>query len=140
MVSSTRSGFDSAIIVPLPEVAVALGSTSDAGSSGASSSELPPHVTVLYPFVRAEDIDDGVIEEVAEFFARTSPFQVRLGEIRRFPSVVYLAPEPAERFIELTETIRGRYPAFQPYGGSSTPSFLTSRSLRATTTSSIGRR
>jgi len=40
-----------------------------------------------------------------------------LAATRRFSSVLYLAPDPAEPFSELTRAIAEHYPETPPYGG-----------------------
>ncbi len=44
-------------------------------------------------------------------------FTFSLGTIRRFPEVLYLAPEPAAPFVALTERLFSLFPEFPPYGG-----------------------
>ena len=42
---------------------------------------------------------------------------MRFAAVGRFPSVVWLMPEPAARFSALTEAIARRFPEYQPYEG-----------------------
>lgn len=44
-------------------------------------------------------------------------FEVAFPEPRRFPQVLYLAPEPAHRFAALTDALAARLPEWPPYGG-----------------------
>ena len=44
-------------------------------------------------------------------------FTFELSRAARFPQVLYLAPEPAERFVRLTEAAWTAYPEFPPYEG-----------------------
>lgn len=78
---------------------------------------MPAHVTLLTPFVAPAELDAGVVLELRSLFAATAPFRLTLARIGRFPGVVYLAPEPAEPFVRLTEAVVARYPAYPPYGG-----------------------
>ncbi|MEV0383652.1 2'-5' RNA ligase family protein [Nonomuraea sp. NPDC050643] len=75
------------------------------------------HVTVLVPFLRVDRVDDGVRRELRELFGRHPAFEVTFREVGRFPGVVYLAPEPAEPFVRMTEAVVGRWPEAPPYGG-----------------------
>jgi 2'-5' RNA ligase len=76
------------------------------------------HVTVLGPFVAPEAVDDQLHGALRSFFAGVSPFAFRLEEVRVFTDdVVYLAPEPAERFTELTAAVVAAFPGYPPYGG-----------------------
>lgn len=78
---------------------------------------IPAHVTLLFPFVPAPEIDDGLVAELSALFGGFEIFNVELRETRRWPEMVYLAPEPPEPFIDLTEAIVARYPDYPPYEG-----------------------
>jgi hypothetical protein len=52
-----------------------------------------------------------------ELFGATPSFVVSFRELRRWPEMVYLAPEPAEPFARLTEAIGTRWPDCPPYEG-----------------------
>ena len=73
--------------------------------------DLPAHVTVLYPAP-----DD--VEAIAQALAPFEPFDVVFPRLDRFPGVLWLAPEPAEPFVRMTEAMVARFPDFPPYGGS----------------------
>jgi hypothetical protein len=49
--------------------------------------------------------------------APLKPFHFSLAVIRRFPGVLYFAPEPDEPFRRLTFAIWDCYPETSPYGG-----------------------
>lgn len=65
----------------------------------------------------AELLTDADEQALAAIFADTAPIVVRLAEFRRFPTVLYLLPEPEEPFRELTRRVAARWPAHPPYGG-----------------------
>jgi len=76
------------------------------------------HITLLGPFVGEHDVDDTLMAELTDFFARVSPFDYELVDVRRFPDgTVYLAPHPEAPFQRLTEELAAKYPAWPPYGG-----------------------
>jgi 2'-5' RNA ligase len=75
--------------------------------------DLPPHVTVLIP--APSDVE--AIAQVLEPFA---PFEVTFERLDRFPGTLWLAPEPVEPFVLMTEAMCSRFPAFEPYGGTFT--------------------
>ena len=77
---------------------------------------IPPHVTLLYPFVPAEAAE-GSLDGLRELFAAAPSFAVSFRELRRWPEMAYLAPEPPEPFARLTEAIAERWPAHPPYEG-----------------------
>jgi 2'-5' RNA ligase len=89
-----------ALAVPFPGLVEVVGVPND----------LPPHVTVLYP---APD-DVAAITEVLAPFDR---FEVTFARLDRFPGVLWLAPEPAEPFVAMTEAMLARFPGHPPYGG-----------------------
>jgi len=76
------------------------------------------HITLLAPFLPTEQIDDGVINELARCFADVTPFSFTLTEVCEFPGgVTYLAPDPASTFRRLTQELHRSFPEFPPYGG-----------------------
>ena len=78
---------------------------------------VPAHITVLYPFVPPEAIDDAILRRVQRAVFWIKAFEFRLEAIGRFPGVVYLAPEPSKPFEELTARIASEFPDFPPYEG-----------------------
>lgn len=78
---------------------------------------IPAHITLLYPFLAGRSIDGDTEAALASLLLEIPAFDFVLSEIGRFPGVVYLAPEPAERFVALTEALVARWPGQQPYGG-----------------------
>jgi 2'-5' RNA ligase len=109
------SGLWTGVIVPVPEAAAAVDEWRERTCDGKPSIGVPPHVTLLAPFLAAEDITADVIEELRDVLA-VPAFALELRELRRFPGVLYLAPEPAEPFAVLTHALVGRFPGYPPYG------------------------
>ena len=72
--------------------------------------DLPAHVTVLFPA-------PGDVAALTEVLAPFAPFGVTFARLDRFPGLLWLAPEPAEPFVALTEAAVDRFPSFPPYGG-----------------------
>lgn len=107
----------SALIVAVPEVAAVIDPWLERTAVAKPSRGVPAHVTILFPFVPANAIDDGLLEELTAIFARFPVLEFALRRIRRFPEVLYLAPEPPEPFVSLTETVFASYPEYPPYGG-----------------------
>ena len=83
----------------------------------AASLGVPAHVTVLFPFLAPGDLVPAARRELAAIAAATDPFEVSFTRVDRFPTVVYLAPEPDTPFARLTAEIAARYPDHPPYGG-----------------------
>lgn len=79
---------------------------------------VPPHVTVAFPFLPLREVTSGVVGQLQRFFGGTEAFDFALTDIRWFDSeVVYLAPNPAAPFIDLTTRLQEIFPDFKPYGG-----------------------
>ena len=78
---------------------------------------VPAHITVLYPFIPPERITDAVVRKVRGMMTSFGSFEFRLARIARFPTALYLAPEPARPFIDLTEGLVRAFPEYPPYGG-----------------------
>ncbi len=78
---------------------------------------VPAHVTVVVPFLDPGHLDAGVISHLRELVAAMDPFAFRLVGVRWFGrSVIYLAPEPAELFVAMTETMTKEFGTL-PYEG-----------------------
>jgi len=72
--------------------------------------DLPPHVTVLFPC-------PGDVAAIAQVLAPFEPFEVVFARLDRFPGTLWLAPEPADPFVAMTEAMIERFPGYPPYGG-----------------------
>lgn len=107
---------ESALVILVPEAESLVKPFRDAHDPSAAVG-VPAHVTLIYPFKPPGAIDDTLIEGLQECFAAEAPFDFRLGIMRRFPHVLYLAPEPDEPFRRLTRAIWQRHPETPPYGG-----------------------
>jgi 2'-5' RNA ligase len=79
---------------------------------------VPAHVTLLFPFVAAEHVDDILLDELRRLFAEHEAFAFSLMRLEEFPDeTVWLAPDPDEPFRRLTAAIAARYPDYPPYEG-----------------------
>lgn len=76
------------------------------------------HITLLGPFGTREEITEGVLAELSRFFAEVMPFDYKLTRVSRFPGgTVYVSPEPAAPFRQLTMGLARRFPEHPPYAG-----------------------
>jgi 2'-5' RNA ligase len=107
---------ESALIVPVPQ-AESVVQSFRARFDPAAPLGVPAHITVLYPFLVPEALDQPVCDELGAIFAGVPPFPFTLGSVARFPDAVYLAPQPTEPFSRLTAAIATRWPQTPPYGG-----------------------
>jgi 2'-5' RNA ligase len=79
---------------------------------------IPAHITLLFPFVPAEQLDEKLFSELGGLFAAQRAISFSLTRLVEFPDqTLWLAPEPAEPFRRLTELIFARYPDYPPYEG-----------------------
>jgi 2'-5' RNA ligase len=78
---------------------------------------IPAHVTLLFPFVPAEELGEELIGELRGLFTEQPAFTFTLARVARFDDVAWLAPDPSDPFRRLTELIVSRYPDYPPYEG-----------------------
>jgi 2'-5' RNA ligase len=78
---------------------------------------VPAHVTLLYPFLPSAELTPAVRRRISRLIREVRPFDVRFEGTGRFPGVVWLAPEPAEPFVDLTERLTAAFPDHPPYEG-----------------------
>jgi 2'-5' RNA ligase len=101
--------------VPAAEPAVA---AHRAGLDRAAGWGMPAHITLIYPFLPPEAIDDHVLAALHTIAAAEPRFDLALDRVGWFgDTVVWLAPHPARPFIALTEALAARFPQAPPYGG-----------------------
>lgn len=62
-------------------------------------------------------IDDAVLIELRNVADGVPCFDYRLRELRRFPSSLYLAPDPADSFDALTQGVHRAFPDYPPFAG-----------------------
>jgi 2'-5' RNA ligase superfamily len=107
---------ESALVVLVPEAEVIVKSFRDKYDPSAANG-CPAHVGVLYPFKHPDEITKTDYDNLSRCVALFKPFRFSLAVTRRFPGVLYFAPEPDEQFRRLTFAIWDCYPETPPYGG-----------------------
>jgi len=107
---------ESALVVPVPEAEGVVKPFRDSHDPSAALG-MPAHITVLYPFIPPDEIGTEISEKLANCFRLFPPFRFTLPATRRFPGVLYLAPDPADAFRELTLAIWKFSPTTPPYRG-----------------------
>jgi 2'-5' RNA ligase len=105
-----------ALVVPVPEAEHLLrpwrSRHTDDGRQG-----MWAHVTLLFPFLAPREVATA-LGALRTQLAGHEPFAFRLTELRRFEGgVLYLAPEPEERFRALLADVQAPYPDRPAYGG-----------------------
>jgi 2'-5' RNA ligase len=108
---------ETALIVAVPEAERAVGRFR-AALDLAAGWGVPAHVTVLYPFLPPEQINDDVFSTLGEIFEATPRFDVRFADVKWFTdAVIWLAPQPDVAFRQLTAAVWRRFPRVPPYAG-----------------------
>jgi 2'-5' RNA ligase len=80
------------------------------------SDGMPAHVTLLFPFWRLDQLDAEGLADLTALFASAPSIRATFADVGQFPGFAYLAPEPREWFIGLTEVLSSRF-GLLPYGG-----------------------
>jgi len=106
---------ESAIIVPVA-VPVAVARLRERMDPSAAQG-VPAHVTLIYPFMAPDRLTAEVRRRVERIVGAEPSFSFVLASVRRWPNVVYLAPEPAEPFRRMTRALAAAFPDFPPYEG-----------------------
>ncbi|RBY79044.1 2'-5' RNA ligase family protein [Blastococcus sp. TF02-09] len=86
---------------------------------GAAAWAVPPHVTVLYPFVEpASARRPETLDAIRETVRAMPAFDCSFAETSWFgEDVLWLAPDPAQPFRNLTTGIVRAFPEHPPYAG-----------------------
>jgi 2'-5' RNA ligase len=107
---------ETAVVIAFPELSPVVDEWRERTSADRTSMGIPPHVTLLHPFMPAEIVGES-LGDLRELFGATPPFDVAFRELRRWPEMAYLAPDPPELFAALTAAIVERWPDYPPYEG-----------------------
>jgi 2'-5' RNA ligase len=83
----------------------------------AAAAGVPPHITLLFPFMPPDRLDAAVRSRAAAAIGAPMSFDVAFPRIGRFPDVTYLAPEPSGPLLALIAALADAFPDYQPYGG-----------------------
>jgi 2'-5' RNA ligase len=115
-VSPLPAPHSTALLVPVAEAEPLVGSLRKEHDPSAAAG-VPAHVTVMVPFLPPQELDAGLISELRAMLADIQPFAFRLAAVGWFArSVLYLAPEPPEPFIAITELVSHQF-GTAPYSG-----------------------
>lgn len=107
---------ESALVIPVPGADRAVGEWRDEHDPSARAG-MPAHITLLYPFVPADRLTRTDTDALRLLFAEHAKVDFQLQAFGRFPGVLYLAPDRARPFVELTERIVACWPDCPPFGG-----------------------
>jgi 2'-5' RNA ligase len=77
---------------------------------------MPPHVTILFPFLPESDLGPELLARLERHFAGFEPFDYEFRRTGVFPGILYLRPEPEAPFSEIIEATLALFPTLEPYG------------------------
>ncbi len=115
-----RTGL-TAILIAVPELTEFTDrwrsvSYSPARPTAALTELIPPHVTVLIPWLRDPEPED--VQRLEDVVAAVEPFELCFSTAGQFPNgTAWLRPEPFDRVRELIATVLAAFPECPPYGG-----------------------
>ena len=117
MSETEHAATESAVLVLVPAADPVVGPFRERYDRAASWG-VPAHVTVLYPFVPPSELDNDVLQQLGDAVATVTAFEATFTRSDWFgEDVVWLAPEPAAAFRELTAAVSAAFPSHLPYGG-----------------------
>jgi RimJ/RimL family protein N-acetyltransferase/2'-5' RNA ligase len=79
---------------------------------------IPAHITVLHPFLPADEISEAVLARLENVFAPVTAFRLRLDHIGWFgENVLWLGPRDPEPLRALSDRVWQAFPAYPPFEG-----------------------
>lgn len=106
-----------ALVIEIPEAEPALASLRVSLDPSAALG-VPAHVTVLFPFVPADELHNGVLDRIAAVVGTVPRFPYRFSRTAWFDDrVVFLAPDDEAPFRRLTDRVWAEFPAYPPFEG-----------------------
>jgi 2'-5' RNA ligase len=106
-----------ALVILVPEAELIVHSFRERFDPSARQ-EMPAHITILYPFLSGHSIEGAARVDLEDLFRAHPQFDFSLREVKRFPGVLYLAPEPSEPFDRLIAEVCKKFQESPPYAGS----------------------
>ena len=106
----------SALLVPVPDAEAVVGPWRRRHDPMATAG-VPAHITLIVPWLAPEVIDDDELARLERVAAKTAPFDFALRSVDWFGCrVLWLAPDPAQPFLDLTGALVGEFHT-PPWGG-----------------------
>lgn len=107
----------SGLIVPLPDLEPVVGEWRARYDN--EFADTPAHVTVLFPWIPPDSLTEADLDAVGQLAKSWQPFEVAFARFGTFDdaNVHYLAPEPADPFLALTQDLCTVWPEYPPYEG-----------------------
>jgi 2'-5' RNA ligase len=79
-------------------------------------SNVPAHITLLYPFVPPEQVEIA-IDELNRLCSGISPFEVTLDHYGTFKGAIFLETSDPEPIVQLHQQLSQSFPEYPVYGG-----------------------
>lgn len=115
--STTSQAPETAVIVPIPAAEFAVAEHRRRFDTSATWG-VGAHVSVLYPFAHPAEVDAALIARLGAALRSVTAFDCTFGRCEWFgDDVVWLAPEPAQPFRDLTAAVWSEFPEHPPYAG-----------------------
>jgi 2'-5' RNA ligase len=77
---------------------------------------IPLSLTLLYPWIPAEEVTQADVEELRSFFAERPPLEFDLVRVDEFPGIVaYAVPEPDDELRATMRALWAKYREYPPY-------------------------
>lgn len=105
-----------AIVIIAPPRVQALAAPLMRRYSFESMLRVPAHITVLFPFVPPDALDDAC-HKLTRLYADFQPFDVTLDGYGHFPTATFLKIANPEPIKALFRPVHAEFPNFPPYGG-----------------------
>jgi 2'-5' RNA ligase len=116
-VADGQLGDSTSLLIPLPGLRQQLRGA--ARGRGRHRLGLPPHVTLLYPFVGAPAVTGPLRDRLRKLLSDQPAFETELTTLCSFPGsrTLCLLPAAAEPFARLTDLLHAAFPDHPPYEG-----------------------
>ncbi|MHA6798789.1 2'-5' RNA ligase family protein [Bounagaea algeriensis] len=101
------------LVLPVPEADPVLTTVSQGYPEAVR--DVPAHISLLYPFLDADALDEQHINMLDDIFRTQPPVPVTLSECRRQEDGFVYLPATNDELTTLTETVRARWPEAVPH-------------------------
>lgn len=87
------------------------------GRDPAAKQGMPPHVTLIYPFMDSRAVDEAVRERVRRALAGFAALDIVFDRLGTFPGGLWLEPVDPAPVLALIAALEAAFPAYPPFGG-----------------------
>jgi 2'-5' RNA ligase len=108
------------LIVPPREVQVFSFPLREQYDNEAFSKNVPAHITLLYPFVPPDNVDEA-IEKLTDICANFPAFKLTLDRYGSFDDAIFLEPSDPGPVNQLHHQLAASFPEYPVYGGEHGP-------------------